>query len=299
MTKTELMEKIRNLSVWKRHEQRAPHKPLLILLSLGRLQSNQLRMALFSEIEGKLTSLLEDFGPSRKSYHPEEPFCRLQTDDIWELSIDLPSGSLSKTTLRNQRVLGGFTESVFRLLLEDDLLIDQVATYLLQEHFQPTLHEDILTEVGLDINLVADVNDARLRKRKRDPEFRHRVLQAYNYRCAICNFDVRLGQKSIALEAAHIQWFNHDGPDIVNNGAALCSMHHKLLDKGAIALSDDLRVLVSENVNGYAGLDEWVLSFDGKPINKPRASEYTIKPEFTQWHIREVFKGKYSVKSFT
>jgi putative restriction endonuclease len=39
------------------------------------------------------------------------------------------------------------------------------------------------------------------------------VLTAYEFRCAVCGFDVRLGAASIALDAAHIRWRQAGGPD--------------------------------------------------------------------------------------
>ena len=45
----------------------------------------------------------------------------------------------------------------------------------------------------------------RMSLRRRDPCFRQRILKAYEYRCAVCGFDVRLGSISIALDAAHIR----------------------------------------------------------------------------------------------
>ena len=45
----------------------APHKPLLLLLALARVQKGLPREVGFSEIELKLKSLLSDFGPSSAS----------------------------------------------------------------------------------------------------------------------------------------------------------------------------------------------------------------------------------------
>lgn len=294
MNKTELLQQVSNLSIWKRHDERAPHKPLLVLLYLGRLQAGKPRMALFSEIEPKLTELLQEFGPSRKSYHPEQPFCRLRSDNIWELSVDTPSSVLTKTILREQQVSGGFIEPVFELLRSNPNLVDQVATMLLQQHYPgDTYHQDILDAVGLDITFSEEGEGKRKKRRVRDPEFRRRILEVYDYRCAICGFDVRLGNLPIALEAAHIQWFQSGGPDIETNGLALCSLHHKLLDRGAIGIARDHTILVSDKANGTGGFEEWVLNFDGQPLRQPRQTVYTPQTEFTDWHIREVFKGKY------
>ena len=57
----------------------------------------------------------------------------------------------------------------------------------------------------------------------------------------------------LGLEAAHIRWHSHDGRDVVPNGLALCSVHHKALDLGAMGLEGKgggFRVLVSGRVRG-------------------------------------------------
>ena len=38
---------------------------------------------MFREAEPELTALLREFGPPRKSDHPEQPFWRLQRDGVW------------------------------------------------------------------------------------------------------------------------------------------------------------------------------------------------------------------------
>src|SRR6185503_9919217 len=78
-------ESVQNLNVWQRGDQRAPHKPLLILLALGRIVRGQERLAAFTEIDEPLRRLLVQFGPPRKSVHSEYPFWRLQTNGLWEV----------------------------------------------------------------------------------------------------------------------------------------------------------------------------------------------------------------------
>ena len=41
MNREELLEKIKHLKIWKKEDQRAPHKPLLILYALGQLQTQK------------------------------------------------------------------------------------------------------------------------------------------------------------------------------------------------------------------------------------------------------------------
>ena len=99
MNAQELLTRISALNIWKKGDQRAPHKPLLLLLALARINTGQPRLIAFDEIEKKVTTLLEDFGPSRASYYPELPFWHLQSDQIWVLpdamGVLTVSGSVS------------------------------------------------------------------------------------------------------------------------------------------------------------------------------------------------------------
>lgn len=295
MTKQKLLTRISKLNIWQKGDQRAPHKPLLLLLSLARLQDGHERLALFSEIEKTLTELLIEFGPQRKTYYPEEPFVRLRSDEIWELiardHVLLPvTGSMTKTFLRKEKVRGGLTEGVHQLIKDTPELIEEIANFLLQNHFPETIHQDILDAVGLHIEANLSQSEQLKTRRSRDPAFRKKILQAYNSRCAVCGFDVRMANTPIALEAAHIKWFQAGGPDTENNGLALCSMHHKLLDRGALAISEQLTVMVSENASGYFGYQEWLLNFEGKEIRMPKREEYLPDTQFIKWHVREVFR---------
>ena len=86
----------------------------------------------------------------------------------------------------------------------------------------------------------------------RDPDFREAVLRAYERRCAVCDFDLRIADMSFGLEAAHIMWPSHGGPPEVPNGLALCTFHHKAFDRGVIGLepeSGEYRVLVSNELS--------------------------------------------------
>ena len=48
--------------------------------------------------------------------------------------------------------------------------------------------------------------------------------------CCVCGFSLRLVDGLIGVDAAHIQWHSHGGPDEVPNGLALCALYHRLLD---------------------------------------------------------------------
>lgn len=282
MDASELKKKISRLGVWKKNGQRAPHKPLLLLMALAELQRKKTVMA-YEEVRGKLTGLLMEFGPARKSYHPEEPFVRLTTDGLWTLSHRVDKNSFTSNMLLAENVSGGFTSEVVSLLQGNQLLIQEVAEMILNEHFAESMHQEILDEIGLDGSV--------RRRRRRDPEFRTRILKAYEFSCAVCNFNVRLGHNLVAVDAAHIQWHQAGGPDTEENGIALCSLHHKLFDRGVFTITEERELLVAEQAHGTQGFEEWLMRFHGRKVRTPISPLYAPKDNFLDWHVKEVFKG--------
>jgi hypothetical protein len=62
-----LLDQFDGLNVWSRGDQRAPHKPLLMLFALGRWCRGEQGAVAFRDAEGTLTELLKRFGPPRQS----------------------------------------------------------------------------------------------------------------------------------------------------------------------------------------------------------------------------------------
>ena len=182
---------------------------------------------------------------------------------------------------------GLFTEEVASRLQADPSLASEIIWQLLEVHFTDRLPKPILDSAGIELTSRGII------RKKRASNFRANVLEAYEYRCAVCGFDVRLRQKAIALEAAHIKWYRAEGPDEVVNGVALCSLHHELFDRGAFTLSNDLNILVSKDAKGTTGLDEWLMRFHGEKLSLPQWQIYYPNENFTRWHFKEVFKGEY------
>lgn len=289
----EIIERFAGITVWKAHGQRAPHKPLLILWILARLQRGEQSIASFAEIDQPLKTLLQDFGPSRKSYHPEYPFWHLQSDGLWvipereALDKDLATRDRQKNPSRGLLLEagahGGFPPDLIARLKADPALVNQITQRILDDNFAQSIYQDLLDAVGMPWVVPA-------LRRRRDPAFRDTILRIYQHRCAVCGFDAMLENSSLGIEAAHIRWHAAAGPDTEDNGLALCSLHHKALDRGAIGLDDQNRILVSQHVRGTSGVEEWLNRFSGRPLRGPQPGCPVPSPEHVRWHRREVFR---------
>jgi putative restriction endonuclease len=286
----------------------APHKPLLILLALARVQRGEPRLAEFAAIDRPLTQLLEAFGPTRSAKSRHYPFWHLATDGqgaVWELvgprEILQRPPALTPTLgeLRAHHVQGGFPTDVDAALRYTPGLLQAVAARTLDTSFPATLHADIASAAGLNLETSVVVGEsipandayANAQRRRRDATFRDRVLRAYEYRCCVCGFDLRLGSTPAGLEAAHIQWHHVGGPDVECNGLALCALHHKLFDLGAFTIEpSEHRVVFSQHaISGGRGLTG-ELQVHGRLIHPPQLPEQLPGAEFLAWNLQNVFK---------
>ncbi len=291
MSRESVLRQFDHLNVWVREGERAPHKPLLVLYALARWRGGDQSAIPFGEVDRELPPLLSTFGPPRQRQQPEFPFWHLKNDGVWtvhypaDLRMRKGKHQPPRSALRAFNVTGEFSDEVKDALRADPSLADEIATRLLEGHFPDSYHSDILNAVGFDLDR------ATQKKRKRDPKFREKVLVAYEYRCAVCGFDVRLGQSSVALDAAHIRWHQAGGPAIERNGLALCSLHHKTFDLGVFTVGRGGILLVSDWANGSRGFNEFFLCHHGSRLRPPQRPEWEPAPEFLEWHMTQVFKG--------
>jgi putative restriction endonuclease len=264
-------------------------------MALARVQRGEGRLIPYQEVHSKLGELLLEFGPPRQSYHPEYPFWRLQNDGgFWEVpereaAIEARgnrprAGDIPPSILTGVQATGGFTSAVFAALRRDPNLVNEIAGAILDEHFPSSMHESLLDAVGMPWVVMGR------RRVARDPEFRAAMIRLYEHRCAMCGFDGRLGSSDLALEAAHIMWHALGGPDDPTNGLLLCSIHHRALDRGAMGITDDRRILVSQDLHGGTVVGDLLVGLGGTALATPIDPSATPAPQFIAWHRREVFR---------
>jgi HNH endonuclease len=80
----------------------------------------------------------------------------------------------------------------------------------------------------------------------RTRSFRHAIIEAYEFRCAVCGLSIYSPDTlSWEVEAAHIVPHSAKGKDDIWNGLALCHLHHWLFDVGWFTILDDYTLKVS------------------------------------------------------
>ena len=300
------VERSAQLRQWTRCGTRAPHKPLLFLYALSRFQQDADDELRYSAVEADLQGLLTEYGPSNRTT-PAYPFHHLVTDGVWEVRTERGPGSPG-TGVRELRTTGAAGRLVPELraaLRREPSLLGRMVRVLLDLNFPPSLHAELCEAVGLELEEAeTETGPASAVRRQRDRRMRDVVLTAYEYQCAFCGYDGRIGAVPVGLEAAHVRWWAFDGPDDVENGLCLCSMHHKLFDKGVLGLGEgpagpgqapgegDHRILVSQRFVGHsAAARQHVLALAGRPLIGPQPGVPSVAAAHCFWHTSQVFHG--------
>lgn len=268
------------------------------MLALGRLDAFGSSEVPWSVAESALGDLIAEFAPPSRSGRAQSaayPFTRLRADGVWVLDQDVPSDLVRP--LADRSVAGRFEASVESALQADLSLIHSVARSLVLGNFPETVARDVLEAVGLDPGAVLDGADVLPNERRgagqrqRDPRWRSAVLQAWDRQCAFCGYDGQLAGASVGIDAAHVRWFAFDGPDDLDNGLALCVLHHKLFDLGVLGLDAGLRLVVSKVFSARTVAGRSIYELHGRNL-RPRPGTVVPAAGHVSWHGREVFKGE-------
>ncbi|MCX4907002.1 phosphorothioated DNA-binding restriction endonuclease [Streptomyces sp. NBC_00878] len=286
------LERAAKLRQWNRNGTRAPHKPLLFLYALGRFQQDADGELRYSAVEEDLKQLLAEFGPPNKT-SPAYPFHHLVSDGVWEVRTDHGPGSPGSGVreLRAAGAGGRLAPELRTALRREPSLLGRLARVLLDLNFPPSLHGELCEAVGLGLE-PAETEQLSAVRQSRDPRMRERVLTAYEYRCAFCGYDGRIGAVPVGLEAAHVRWWAFDGPDDVDNGLCLCSLHHRLFDKGVLGIGKSHRILVSQGFVGHSrAAREYVVALADRPLIGPQPGADPVAQAHRTWHTSQVFHG--------
>lgn len=118
--------------------------------------------------------------------------------------------------------------------------------------------------------------------RLHQPEFRGRILLAYQQQCTVCT--LRHGK---LLDAAHIIGDHKpNGSPIVENGLSLCKLHHAAYDTNLLGISPDYAVRINrelmEEVDGPM-LRHGLQEMDGRTLALPtRIVDYPSKDRLAE-----------------
>src|SRR5690348_11338123 len=92
----DVLERLTSLRQYQHHGKRVPHKPLLVLLALGQLESTGSSAVSWEVAQDRLADLIVEFGPQTRTSRNQSaayPFTQLRRDGIWTLDAEVPDDS--------------------------------------------------------------------------------------------------------------------------------------------------------------------------------------------------------------
>lgn len=119
-------------------------------------------------------------------------------------------------------------------------------------------------------------------RKLRDRQFRKRVLDAYDCRCALTGMRLMNGGGRAETQAAHIMSVEAGGSDATVNGIALSGTVHWMFDRGLISLSDGGNILLSRKINDLEGVTK--LLHADRTARLPAKEDHRPHPRFLAWH---------------
>ncbi len=123
----------------------------------------------------------------------------------------------------------------------------------------------------------------------RDRQFRKRVLDVYDCRCALTGMKLINGGGRAETQAAHIMSVGAGGPDVVANGIALSGTVHWMFDRGLISLSDAGEILLSRKINDLESVEK--LIYGDRKARLPALPAHRPHARYLAWHRSECFHG--------
>lgn len=153
---------------------------------------------------------------------------------------------------------------------------------LLPREDEPALESDVVREEQ-EPWLGPIERETMLASRKvRDRQFRKRVLDAYDRRCALTGMQLINGGGRAETQAAHVMSVEAGGPDTVANGIALSGTVHWMFDRGLLSLSDSGEILLSRKINDVGSVEK--LIFSDRRARFPASAEARPDKRFLAWH---------------
>lgn len=236
------------------------------------------------------------------------PFFHLQTDGFWRLKFKPEFNGLQPKTTNKLKaaVEYAYLDNELFELLKDEIyrreLIDAIIAAWFSSNqteiegilqIEPKL-QDYSVETKTYDELGDVENTPRWNFKKsiiRNAFFRKVVVHIYNYKCAFCGLKVTKSINQNIVDGAHIKPFSQFYDSKINNGISLCKNHHWAFDRGWLAVNEQYKIIVSNDLEEESPYAKPMKEFHGEELLLPNLEQYFPAVEALQWHRQNVFQG--------
>lgn len=299
----------------------APHKPLILLsviqaFEYGLLTDN--RIAITPELTSIFKTNWNSLVTTGHTLSFAMPFFRLKNEpgNWWRLVANggcelwVQTGNLSNFTSLSNAVAYAEIDTKLTELLLDTTSRNALQQILLARYFPGKSINSTDNSVGID-ELRREMLEGSpaersrrikgLRKRlnaetyeielyAREAVFRREVVRLYNDTCCITGARVSAPYAFSTVDACHIVPFYKTFNNHPTNGIALCPNLHRAFDKGAIAIDDNYRVIVSRTFTENETSAYSLKALAGTRIDLPKDEQFLPDLEAFAWHRGHTFR---------
>jgi len=229
----------------------APNKPLLVLLMLSNLYNKGSSNTSWHEADNIVGKLLLDV--YSKKNNVLDPFIRLRSDGLVKYSIDNYNKNVNpqmkgiNNIINSENPVISFKDDI-ELFLLDNINFSKTVGVILNKFFSKSIYDLVLSDIDLPNYYILPKKS--LAENKREKGFSKLITNKYKGVCLFCGFSGILNSKPVAIDAAHIKMHSKGGSSDLDNGLSLCTLCHRLFDRGACTLSDNYIILVSNKFKG-------------------------------------------------
>jgi putative restriction endonuclease len=288
----------------QRHER--PHKPTMLLavmdlIAKGSATADKIQWS--EELRSTFREYFEKIRGASDSDTPENPFLYLRSDGFWNpiaisnhapVPLDHPP---TVTEAREGKVyasLCGGMESFVRDAAERSRLREAIVSryFPMARNAVESLFKEPNLKSGAG-ERKAQLQEASETGPGRNPAFRRKILEVYDWQCAACGLRIKLPDTGLTfVDGAHLIPFTESRNDHPTNGIALCKNHHWAMDRFLIVPTVKRRWKVSPQLDHRRSLGEKDLcALDNQPVLPPHDDAYLPSTEALAWRSERLFQG--------
>jgi putative restriction endonuclease len=307
-----------HLVVNKPGQRRSILKPILLLsiidlMAQGIIRENRIYVS--DELVKTFEKYWDSLCPShRPKYYPfYYPFWHLEGDKFWHKTLKSGFNDSNpkkrpntNNTLREAVEYASLDDELFNILQEPNSRAKLIDT-LVAEWFSSNrdyrgdivqVNQDLIKlaekEVEISPNRPNFDREPRFYLRKslvRNAIFRKAVVEAYDYRCALCRLKVMKNITRSIVDGSHIKPFSKFYDNQINNGISLCKNHHWAFDQGWFAIDDNYRIIVADDLEEESPNARCMKDFHSETILLPASDQDLPRLESLEWHRLNVFRA--------
>lgn len=305
-----------------RIKEAAPHKPLVLLSVIQAYESELLtdnRVVISPELISIFKANWNALVTTEHTLGFAMPFFRLKNEpgawwhlvakpgcELWVQTGDLSSFSSLTNAVAHVELDVGLAEllhnaqarAVLREVLMTHYFPGQRVSYGTNANLNvDSVHYELLEQLLADRDRKTDRTKKRLNGETyeielytREAIFRREVIRLYDDTCCMTGLRVSAPYSFSMVDACHIVPFYKTFNNHPTNGIALCPNLHRAFDKGAIAVDNAYRVIVSPTFVENENSDYRLSALTGKCIRLPIDEQYMPDLAAFAWHREHVFR---------